>query len=83
LGNVLRFRGENTREIEKSVKLSLGDFLLCPTGRFRAPFTAKPGHISQSPRSVSGVSLRWETRQFGTKTNPSAALQKGLRSFNR
>jgi hypothetical protein len=28
LGNVLRFCGENTRELEKSVKLSLGDFFM-------------------------------------------------------
>ena len=29
LGNVLRFWGEITRDGEKSVKLSLGDFYLC------------------------------------------------------
>ena len=55
LGNVLRFCGENTRESEKSVKLSLGDFFCSPTDRFHAPFTAKPGHISQSPRSALGA----------------------------
>ena len=33
----------------------LAIFLRSPTDRFHAPFTAKPGHISQSPRSVLGV----------------------------
>ena len=47
----VRFWGENTRENEKSVKLSLGVFYSSPRPR-RAPFTPKPGRISQSPRSA-------------------------------
>ena len=33
----------------------LAIFLCSPTDRFHAPFTAKPGHISQSPRSALGA----------------------------
>jgi hypothetical protein len=45
-----------TRASEKNrSSFRLAIFLCSPTDRFHAPFPAKPGHISQSPRSVLGT----------------------------
>ena len=57
--NVLRFWDGSTRDNEKSLKLSLGDFL---EGRHRchhAHSTPKPGHIALPPRRADGGWGRW------------------------
>jgi hypothetical protein len=49
----VRFWDEITRDNEKWVKLSLGHFFDCFKQGYRAPFTPKPGRMTQSPRSVN------------------------------
>jgi hypothetical protein len=61
----VRFWDGNTREVEKSVKLSLGDFFEVHQHLPRAPSTPKPGHIALSPHRVGG---RAAEQHFHTPT---------------
>ena len=76
----MRFWDEITRDYEKSVKLSLVIFYSRHLLR-RAPFTPKPGHIAQSPRSarkpVLEVSLANPATADPYQTSTKSPAQQG------
>ena len=51
LGNALRFWDESTRGAKNLCDAVVAHFFRCPTDRYRAHSTPKPGHIAKSPCS--------------------------------
>ena len=82
LGNALRFWGEITRE--RKICATRWSPIFCRAQlKHRAPFTPKPGHISQSPRSSLGY-LKWNQGRVGCKRQLTlhGVRSRGLRDCN-
>ena len=72
--------GVKTRAMRKNRSRFRSAFLLVRLTCLRAPFTPKPGRISQSPRSA--LKLSWSSTREGTGNSKSDNGQCALRQFS-